>query len=424
MKNILRVGIIHAYPNKYILDSLLNLNIRVVFFGPCKADFCHEILENTIQCPIYDWSQLERIIIEYHQANTLNALLPIYEGAVEITAIIAKKIGLFGIDINSARSSRNKFLSLYCWQKNNLPIPKTIDITNDQNAVNHIKDTIGYPAILKLTDSMNSQGVILVKSNYECHNALAEINNLIKRPQKINNTIDRNRSAYARSDIKIIAQEFCNGLEVSVDVLCNNWYHVVGIFEKSLSSGPYFAETMSIYPTSLDKQREAELGKLAIEALKSLGYSRGIAHVEIRYSENGRPKLIEAGLRPGGAYTVMAIEHLLNINLYRMLVNIYLNINIEPLEQLDKINKSALYGGIVYNQSGTLKKIVGTEVFKQINELLDFKILNQVGDLVFSLPYSAQPHFCYYLLGGGSNRNQLIAKHELINNNICLEIVS
>lgn len=413
----IRVGIIHAYPSAYILDSLARLNISVVLFGPKSSDFRHEYLEDTIECSLHDWDLLEKTITDYHAKMPFCALLPIYEGAVEITAIIAKKIGVFGNDVQSAKASRNKFLSWQRWKEHNLPIPHTIDITTADHALSRVKNELDFPVVLKLADSMNSQGVILARHEDEFNTALTQLNGLIDRPMNLNHEIDRNRNAYARSEIRIIAQEFCEGAEVSVDVLCHETYQVVGIFEKTLSKGPYFAETMSVHPTSLGTQREAELGALAIDALKALGFNKGVAHVEIRYSAQG-PKVLEAGLRPGGAYTVMAIEHLLNINLYIMLAKIHLGM---ALESLEATYQASLYGGIVYPSSGTLKSVHGMDVFDEVQGLLDIKILNQVDDLVFGLPHSAQPHFCYYLLGGHS-RDDVIKQHELIKSAIHLEI--
>ena len=417
MANIIRVGIIHAYPSQYIVESLARINVQVVFFSPVRTPFIHEYLEDNIECPLHDWSMVENVVRAYHIVKPLNALLPIYEGTVEITAIIAKKLGLFGADVHCAQASRNKFSSWRCWNKSKLPTPTTLDITSDKDALNTVKGALGFPAILKLADSMNSQGVILVNSDEEFLTAFKQLNKLISTPPELNDQIDRNRNAYARSDVKIIAQEYCNGPEVSVDVLCNDGYRVVGIFEKATSGGPYFGETMSVYPTSLGSERENELGHLAIQALKSLDYSSGIAHVEIRYSTNG-PKILEAGLRPGGAYTVMAIEHLLRINLYIELAKIHLSI---ALDHVAKVDRAVLYGGIIYQQSGILSRISGMEVFDHVAGKLDVKILNKVNDLVFALPDSAQPHFCYYLLSAAT-RDEVIAQHQLISSQINIEI--
>ncbi|MDP3705154.1 MAG: ATP-grasp domain-containing protein [Legionellaceae bacterium] len=419
MLTMKRVGIIHAYPSAYILDSLALLNVNVVLFGPQVSDFTHECLEDSIECSLHDWQMLDEIIMAYHAKRSLDALLPIYEGAVEITAIMAKKIGVFGSDIHCAQASRNKFLSWQHWQDSNLSTPKTLDITNTHDALDRVKRELGYPAILKLADSMNSQGVILVKNDDEFNSAFTQLNNLVNSPADRSYSIDRNRNAYGRSTIKIMAQSFCEGAEVSVDVLCNGDYQVVGLFEKAHSPGPYFAETMSIHPTSLGSKRDHELGTLAINAVKSLGFQQGIAHVEIRDSAEG-PKLLEAGLRPGGAYTVMAIEHLLGINLYAMLLKIHLGI---PLDTIRPSQQAALYGGIVYSRSGTLKSVHGVDVFDDMEGLLDVKILNEIGDLVFGLPHSAQPHFCYYLLTGAS-RHDVMSRHEYIKKTIHLDITT
>lgn len=421
MNKYFRVGIIHAYPSKYILDSFNHAGIKVVFFVPQGVSISHENLEEIVEVTLYDWLTLEDIVTRYHDLKPLNALLPLYEGAVEITSIIAKKIGLFYTDLEAAKASRNKYLSYCCWKNANLPVPHTIPITNTSaiDIAEIIKSQIVYPSVVKLADSMNSQGIIRVNSDSDFSVALNDLELLLNRPENISLQIDRNRNAYGRSAVKFIVQEFCEGPEVSVDVICQNGnYYAVGLFEKAPANGPYFAESMSIYPTSLGKEKDEELYELAINAVKALNCTSGVAHVEMRYAKNS-PKILEAGLRPGGAYTVMAVEYLCGINIYLQVAKIFLGL---PIDKPVFTHKAALYGGIVYKKSGILRSVAGLEVFQDVEGLIDYKILNQVGEQVFALPFSSQPHFCYYLLGA-IERKRVVNRHLDIARKIVLEII-
>ncbi|NER48990.1 MAG: ATP-grasp domain-containing protein, partial [Symploca sp. SIO1A3] len=221
------------------------------------------------------------------------------------------------------------------------------------------------------------------------------------------------------SPIKIIAQEYCPGTEVAVDcIVTNGKSQILGIFEKAQATGPYFAEKMSISPTSLNRGEVEQISQIAADAVLALTADKSSAgHVEIRFTKEG-PKVLEAGLRPGGAYTVAAVEYLTGINPYIELLKVLLGNDISVVQSNEK---AILYGGIVIPKSGVLTSIQGLDIFESISELLDVKILNQPGEQVYCLPESAQPHFAYYLIGGAS-REEVLDKHHLIQASIHLEI--
>ena len=242
---------------------------------------------------------------------------------------------------------------------------------------------------------------------------------MLNRPVNLDLQTDRNRLAYGTSPIKIIAQEYCSGIEVAVDCLITSEKsQILGIFEKAPATGPYFAERMSISPTSLDLEVVKQVSQLAIDAVLALTEGKSsVAHVEIRFTDSG-PKVLEAGLRPGGAYTVAAVEYLTGINPYVELLNVLLG---KKLRDFNSNGRAILYGGIVIQKSGVLNHIEGLDILQKIPDLLDVQILNKVGDKVYCLPQSAQPHFAYYLIGG-SSRDEVLNKHQLIQESISLVI--
>ncbi|MBC6417830.1 MAG: ATP-grasp domain-containing protein [Prochloron sp. SP5CPC1] len=420
MKSPVRVGIIHAYPNTYLIESLQKAaNCQIVLFVPQKPVFNISAIEAVIEVPLYNPSLVVKKVLDYHREKPFDALLPVYEGATAITAKSAEVLGLPGVKVKAAEASRNKYFSYSCWEKNGIPVPLTVPISEPQEGWKEIEAHLGYPVMVKLADSMNSQGVIKVTSRDDYQTAVERLLKMLARPIDSDLQTDRNRLAYGTEDIKIIAQEFCPGTEVGVDCLvANGKDHILGIFEKAPATGPYFAETMSVAPTSLNNNDVEKVSKIAADAVLAL-ISEGIsaAHVEIRFTEDG-PKVLEAGLRPGGAYTVAAVEYLTGINSYGALLDVLLGNNIGTV----KINsKAVLYGGITIPKSGVIQSARGLEVFDQVSGLLDVQVLNKIGDKVYALPESAQPHFAYYLIGS-SSREEVLDKHHLIQNSIQLEI--
>ncbi|WP_069470633.1 ATP-grasp domain-containing protein [Candidatus Marithrix sp. Canyon 246] len=413
-----RIAIIHSYPSNYLFDVLIKKGYKIVYFGPKSNVVELSKIESAVEIPIHDFEQSLEIIHNYHKKRPIDIILPIYEGATILTAKIAHALSLKGTTVEAAEASRNKYLAYQKWSKQDVPVPKTVPILDEATGWEAIQKYIGLPAVIKLTDSMNSQGVIKVDDHKSYSLALKQLNTLLSRPLHYNSALDRNRIAYGKSKVSFMAQSFCKGVEVGVDLIITKGKTLVtGIYEKAASAGPYFIETMSVSPTSLGKKVEHELAEIATQAVAAIGHKLGVAHVEIRYADDG-PKVLEAGLRPGGAYTVMAIEYLMGINTYTALADILSGGELpEPISN----GRAALYGGIVYHKSGYIKSVNGLEFLTGLSGLLDVIYLNKVGDYVVTAPEAAQPHFAYYLLQDSSREN-VLQSHAYIQEKVKLNI--
>lgn len=413
-----RIAVVHAYPSRYLLDALAAQDARVVLVGAGAALAGHAAVEAVLEVDLGDAQAVRAAVRAHHDRHPLDALLPVYEGGVPLTAQIAEELGLVGVAPATALASRNKYISQLLWQSLGIATPKTLPLPAPLLDWPDIAEQLGGRAVIKLVDSMNSQGVALVANEDDYRRTVRRLLAMVADGRDADAGRDRNRFAYGRGELKLIAQSFCGGAEVGVDVFLDGAdSHVMGIFEKQPSHGPFFAESMSISPTGLGASAEAELGEIAIRAARALGARVGAAHVEIRYDEQG-PKVLEAGLRPGGAYTVMAIERMRGVNVYGLLARQFSGAGIGPIAPA---RGALLYGGIVYPRSGVLGQVRGESVFGELDGVVDVQILNRPGDRVFALPESAQPHFCYYLLEG-RDRDSVVERHRRIQSTIGLSI--
>ncbi len=416
-----RVGIIHAYPNRYMVDSLHQAGYTVVLIGNGEEFEGHSGVEAILTTPLWDTSAIQETVQAYHCEKPFDALIPVNEGNIVVTATLCEKLGLQGgMSTTAALVSRNKYLSFMVWGSLGVPVPLTYPVYDAESTWKIIESKLGGVGVIKLIDSMNSQGVIAVSTKEECKEAVNSLHKMTEQSVEVDSMIDRNRFAYGQSGLKLMVQHFCEGVEVSVDVFLmpDGEDRVLAILEKDPASGPYFAETASVWPTSMSPDREAEVGALAIRAARALGLKGGAAHVEIRYTGD-QPMVLEAGLRPGGGYTVQLIERLLDENVFVSQASLAVGHTIATNPCLDL--PAVLFGGIKYPQSGVLKKIDGMDIFNELGHLEQLVILNETGDQVMAVPESAQPHFCYYLLSG-SSRDELINVHSQIQTQVKLSV--
>ncbi|MEZ3515623.1 MAG: ATP-grasp domain-containing protein [Lachnospiraceae bacterium] len=417
------IGIIHAYPGKEILQALNEYEIHL--FVPngygIKTDnernaYIHEVeLSETDECV--------NIIFEVVKTYDIEMFLPLYEGGILLSAMVSTKANLNFYSIPTALASRNKYYLKQVMQLYGVPVPNSVPVYRF-TPYSYISNIIGENFILKIVDSMNSQAVMLIKTEEEYNKNVKKLFGYLEC-EDITQSIDRNRFCYGKDDVKVIAQEYCSGAEVNVDVMiCGKEKYTLGIFQKADTKGPFFPETMSYYPSDLAEEVETHIIQNAIKACEALDIRAGVVHVEFRMKDTV-PCLLDMGLRPGGAYTVQAIEEITGVNVIKQMTDIFLKGICGKVEKKNDV--SIIYGGIVFEESGKINRIEGLEGLEQIEGLRHFKQLANVGDLVVSPPFSAQPHFCYYYISGESimaNKEQHYKLQEMIKINIEKKVVS
>ncbi len=407
-----KILIIQEKPTEFIVNSLMNSGFKIIL-ATNREESIKGIYEY-IYVDIFKEDMLLQEVLKYHQRNKIDCVLSTWEGTADKCALVSKALGLKNNEYQSVLMSRDKLYTYYALSANAVGIPKTIVVNEYLENETRIEKEIGYPAIIKLRSSTNSQGVIKINSTEEYVLEVEQLNSILT------NSGDDNRLRYLyKNNFTIIAQEYLEGKEVNIDLLYkNNRYLCVGIFEKEQMNGPYFPESMSVFPTSFTKQQEDEMVQLAWKGVKALGGVIGAAHVEIRYTTEG-PKIIEMALRPGGAYTALAIEHLYSINIYEELVKILIYEDYFPVKKQTKL--ACLYAGILSSKEGTITAIEGIHCLEETEGMLDYVQIKQVGDYVTLPPQTSDPHIFHYILAG-KTYEEVIRKHKMIKSTVNINI--
>lgn len=405
-----RVLVLHAYPAPDLLDAIARLGVRVVLAAPpeFRSLANHAAVDRFIEVFLDTPAAVLSAIRDGVRGLAIDGVPLLNEGTLIECVAVAGALGLPTLNPATAAASRNKFMSYLLWSGAGVRTPRTVPLSALADDVGLVEREIGFPAVLKISDAMNSQGVVKVNSPREFAAAKADL--LAYCLSGAERVPDRNRFAYGRSPAPLIAQAFCDGPEVSVEcVLRGNSVQVVGVFEKAGSSGPHFPETKSVSPCSLATKDVASAIAEATAGLRALGADHGVAHVEVRF-HGGQPYVLEAGLRPGGAYTAQAVELLSGFNLIGAAVMASCD---REMPWVGPCDGAALFGGVLFPATGTLQTVRGREVFEAIDGLVDLQVLAREGDAVVAPPYSAQPHYCYYLIRG-ANRGEVEARHQQI----------
>lgn len=199
--------------------------------------------------------------------------------AVITVDYVAEKMGLNANSIKCSEIATNKFLMRNAFKKNGDPIPKYIEV--EENEEFDISD-FSYPLIVKPTDRSGSRGITKILQATELPNAI--------------------KIACSESfGKKAMIEEFVHGKEYSVECISYHGKHsLLVVTEKITTGSPHFIETGHNEPAPLDSQIVKKIKEIVYHALDSLEITEGASHSEIKIAESGNIKIIEIGSRMGG----------------------------------------------------------------------------------------------------------------------------
>lgn len=198
------------------------------------------------------------------------------------TARLAHALGLPANSVEVMRACRNKATARTLFARHGVPSAASMTARTLLEA-GFATMTVGYPAVLKPTAFAGSIGVIR-----------------IDRPEELPAAFEFASAGAVQSheDTAVLVEEYLDGPEVSVEcVTYRGVTTAVAVTRKSLGSAPYFDETG--HTVDATDPLLAQVAPVAAAAVKALGITAGVQHVELRLVD-GCPRLIEVNARIGG----------------------------------------------------------------------------------------------------------------------------
>ena len=198
------------------------------------------------------------------------------------TARLAHMLGLPSNSVEVMRACRNKSTARTLFARHGVPSAAAMTARSLREA-GLATMTIGYPAVIKPTAFAGSIGVIRVD-----------------RPEELSGAFEfaSAGASQSREDTAVLVEEYLDGPEISVECVTHRGLTTaVAVTRKSLGPAPYFDETGHTIDAS--DPLLTRVAPVAAAAIKALGITDGIQHVEIRLVD-GQPRLIEVNARIGG----------------------------------------------------------------------------------------------------------------------------
>jgi len=249
---------------------------------------------------------------------------------------------------------------------------------------------LGYPLVVKPVDNMGARGVMKVKG-----------------PEVLRFAYERAKNASPRGEI--IAEEFMDGLELSIDALVwQGKVYITGVADRIIEFPPYFVETGHIMPTDLPQKQVEDAINVFNKGIKALGIEVGAAKGDIKVTSEGAKVGEIASRLSGGFMSAYTYPYSSGVNLIKAGINIALGEPPGDLEQ--RYNRVSVERAIIPG-SGIVKKIEGIEEALSIEGVRNVFVTCNVGEVVH-IPTS-NVEKCGNVIAVGETREEALASANL-----------
>lgn len=274
-------------------------------------------------------------------------------------AVVAKELGLVGIDEETALKATNKAVMRQCLRENGVPIPKFYKVSNQKEFESAVKN-FQTKFIVKPADNSGSRGVFLI-DNFD--------RDLMLNAYKYSKEFSRGGD--------VVVEEYMEGAEVSVETLsvdgvCN----IIQITDKLTTGAPHFVEMGHSQPTKHALSTVEKIKEVATNAVNAIGIKNGPSHTEIMITEEG-PKIVEIGARLGGdCITSHLVPLSTGVNMVENCILIALGE--KPVLEAKFSKGSAIR--FVPSKKGVLKDISYVDEALETEDVKEINFVKQVGE--------------------------------------------
>ena len=273
----------------------------------------------------------------------------VFTHAVEIpdvVALVAWRLGLPGLDPEIAARATNKVRRIRHLTEQGIPCARYA-VADTESDLMSAAERIGFPLVIKPTDSAGARGVRVVASQPELPPAY------------------RDAVAYSRRT-QVILEEVMQGPEVSTESVV--FEGVVRTFAfadrnyaNSMSFYPYFIEDGINYPSALPEVTQRSVYELVERTIKSLGITWGAAKGDV-IVDAGVPKIIEMAARTsGGWFGAGSISIATGTNMLKPLIQMAVGDQpeLEALEPTRALGCAQRY--VIPTEEGIVLSVTGVE---------------------------------------------------------------
>ncbi|MGD0608788.1 MAG: ATP-grasp domain-containing protein, partial [Streptosporangiaceae bacterium] len=231
----------------------------------------------------------------WHAAERFDGVLSFSESAVVAVATVADALGLPGVGVQTARTSRNKFLMRQAHERAGVPRPR-FRLVADLPAALAAAAEFGYPVILKPTLGAASNFVFRLNGPDDLRLRFGQA---LEGMQRMS-WYTMEPEGVDLGPHGLLIESFLEGPEFLTEALAwDDEVYLGSIVDRVTAEGDTFDDDVHCAPTSLREDQVAAVRRVIADAARAQGIRRSVMHAEVRF-HHGEPHILEIAVRPGG----------------------------------------------------------------------------------------------------------------------------
>lgn len=244
--------------------------------------------ENAVGFKYADFSECidivnEKACLEYARKNHVDGVLTAATDYGVLTAsYIARELNLNGLNYESAKLIKNKYLVRKCLFENKVDDTKQAFEVNLNTDIEALSEKIEYPVMVKPCDGSGSRGAGRVDKAEDLKRACeyAMSGSITKRAE---------------------IESFVTGNEYGAEIFVENGnIHVLAVMKKYMTKPPFYAELGHEYPSDLSQDTENKVRECVTRAVKALNINFGSVNMDLLISDDNKVHIVDIGARMGG----------------------------------------------------------------------------------------------------------------------------
>ena len=288
--------------------------------------------------------------------------------APETMARLAQHLDLPGVKPEIAQLVHHKANFRKSLEKLGYPVPRYISFSNEQlHELPHLAESIGYPLIIKNTDSSGSRGTRIFREA-----------NLLEMTKVAKTAISVSKSRTA------LIESCWEGSEHTVETLFDirGRFHPCFITDRNFDkTDGYAIETGLRHPSKLSEETQQEMYSIASHVATDLGIDIGAAKFDFIFTAAG-PRIIEMTVRLSGGYDCQyLVPAATGKAVIRAAILTAIGEEFDPLILKNRFNRVGVTGSL-WPESGRITAITGVDEARQLPGVDKVFFRYALGDIV------------------------------------------
>ena len=374
----------------FTLEKAKGMGLRTILVKD-RLEWEEPYVDYFIPADTYDHGEVLNKVTSFNGGHRIDGVVTFWERDVLLAAKVSQRLGLPGLDTQSAQRARDKYLMRRTLARHGLPGPRFKRVESLKEFRGGLEE-IGVPAVLKPLSGAAGKNVIKIDSAEE-----RELDNMFKTLYRL--TQPFHDPLFHHNPGKFLLEEYMEGDEVSVEgFVDSDTIHLIAMTDKSPLEGPYFVESGDVMPSLHSRKVKEAMMEMARLGIEALGYRNCGIHAEMKLTDEG-PRIIEIAARLGGDYLCDFVEMIHKVDM----VEAVLQIGLGEKPQIKLGASSGIVKGkyLIPKSSGTISRLDGIRDVERSPGVRSVKILSRKGDRV-SVPPEGFGHIGWVVACGKS----------------------